>query len=71
MGIGVSLMVIAAGAILRFAVSLHAGLGSARVDWYAVGDVLMVVGALGFAFAVALLVDGSRAAPRPGPFRGS
>ncbi len=71
MDIGVSLIVIAAGAILRFAVSLHAGLGSARVDWYAVGDVLMVVGALGLASAVALLAGGWRSEPRPGPFRGS
>lgn len=43
MGIGTSILLIAVGAILRFAVTLS----TKHVNWDIVGDVLMVVGAIG------------------------
>lgn len=43
MGIGTSIILIAVGAILRFAVNVS----SNSVNWHVVGDVLMVVGAIG------------------------
>jgi len=48
MGIGTSIILIAAGAILRFAVTLH----TAHINWNVVGDVLMVAGALGLVFSL-------------------
>lgn len=44
MGVGVSLLLIAVGAILTFAVTVS---NSHGVDWYTVGIILMVVGGLG------------------------
>jgi hypothetical protein len=44
MGVGVSLLVIAAGAILTFAVNVS---NSNGIDWYAVGIILMIVGGIG------------------------
>jgi len=43
MGIGTSIILIAVGAILRFAVTLS----TKNVNWHIVGDVLMVVGIVG------------------------
>ena len=43
MGIGTSIILIAVGAILRFAVTLN----TKNVNWHIVGDVLMVVGIVG------------------------
>jgi Domain of unknown function (DUF6458) len=43
MGIGTSIVLIAVGAILRFAVTLS----TKNVNWDIVGDVLMVVGIVG------------------------
>jgi len=48
MGIGTSILLIAAGAILRFAVTLH----TAHINWNVVGDVLMVAGVLGLVFSL-------------------
>jgi hypothetical protein len=46
-GIGTSILLIAVGAILRFAVSVHRSIGGLSVNWHVVGDVLMIVGAIG------------------------
>jgi sulfite exporter TauE/SafE len=43
MGIGTSIILIAVGAILRFAVTLS----TKNVNWHIVGDILMVVGIVG------------------------
>jgi hypothetical protein len=43
MGIGTSIILIAVGAILRFAVTLS----TKNVNWHIVGDVLIVVGIVG------------------------
>jgi hypothetical protein len=45
MGLGASLLLIAVGAILTFAVNVS---NSHGVDWNTVGVILMVVGAIGF-----------------------
>jgi hypothetical protein len=61
MSIGTSLVLIAAGAILRFALSIswHA----ATVNWHLIGDVLMAVGAAGLLVSIVWLALASR---RPG-----
>ena len=43
MGIGTSILLIAVGAILRFGITLS----TKNVNWDIVGDVLMIVGAIG------------------------
>jgi hypothetical protein len=48
MGIGVSLFLLAAGAILKFAVDVN----TTGVDWNAVGVILMVVGGIGLLFSL-------------------
>jgi hypothetical protein len=53
MGVGVSLVLIAAGAILAFAVNVS----SQSVDWHTVGVILMVVG--GISFVASLIFWGS------------
>ena len=44
MGVGTSLLLIAAGAILKFAVTVS---NSNGVDWNTVGVILMVIGGIG------------------------
>lgn len=48
MGIGLSIILIAVGAILRFAVTLS----TKNVNWDIVGDILMVVGIVGLVFSL-------------------
>ena len=55
MALGTSLFLIAVGAILRFAVSVHRSIGGLSVNWHVVGDVLMIVGAIGL--VVSLLMS--------------
>ena len=52
MGVGASIVLIAVGAILRFAVTIHSNLGATHVNWNIVGDVLMVVGVIGLVMAL-------------------
>jgi len=56
MGIGTSIILIAAGAILRFAVNLH----TAHVNWNVVGDVLMVAGVLGLVVSLIWIATANR-----------
>jgi hypothetical protein len=63
MTIGTSLFLIAAGAILKFAVTAHV----AGVDLHTVGVILMVVGGVGLAIGLYLLTRGrSPGLPPPG-----
>lgn len=62
MSVGTSLVLIAAGAILRFALAVR--WRAATVNWHLVGDVLMAVGAAGLLVSIAWLALASR---RPGP----
>ena len=56
MGIGTSIILIAAGAILRFAVTLH----TAHINWNVVGDVLMVAGVLGLVGSLIWIATANR-----------
>ncbi len=47
MSIAGSLVLIAVGAILRWAVTLDSTIGSTTINWHLVGDVLMAVGVVG------------------------
>ena len=55
-GIGTSIILIAAGAILRFAVTLQ----TAHVNWNIVGDVLMVAGGVGLLLSMFWMATASR-----------
>jgi len=65
MTIGSSLVLIAVGAILRFAVTItwHAS----TVNWLLVGDILMILGAIGLVVGIALLSSASRRGTLPPP----
>jgi len=52
MGIGTSLVLIAVGAILAFAVSVHATISSTTIHWHAIGWILLIVGAIGLVFSL-------------------
>jgi hypothetical protein len=56
MGIGTSIVLIAVGAILRFAVTVH----TAHVNWHIVGDILMVAGAIGLVLSLIWMAMASR-----------
>ncbi len=60
MGIGSSILLLAAGAIIRFAVTLDDKVGSTRVNWNIVGDVLMAVGAVGLLMSLIWMMTASR-----------
>jgi hypothetical protein len=63
MTIGTSLLLIAAGAILKFAITAHL----AGVDLQTVGVILMVVGAVGLAIGLFLLTRTGRSPDAPLP----
>jgi hypothetical protein len=69
MSIGASIILIAVGAILRFAVSLRSGFAGASVNWHIVGDILMAVGIVGLVISLVWMATLSRrdryAAPDP------
>jgi hypothetical protein len=62
--IGTSLFLIAAGAILKFAVTAHVE----GINLQAVGVILMVIGGVGLAIGLFLLAR-ARSASIPGPIR--
>jgi hypothetical protein len=57
-GIGTSIVLLAAGAILRFAITLH----TKHVNWDIVGDVLMVAGVAGLVISFIWVSTASRRA---------
>jgi hypothetical protein len=59
MRLGTSLVLFAVGAILRFAVTLH----TSNVNWNIVGDVLMIVGAIGFVMTLLWIAMANRRQP--------
>jgi Domain of unknown function (DUF6458) len=63
MTIGFSLFLIAAGAILRFAVTAEV----AGIDLQTVGVILMIVGAVGLVITLVLLGQQRRRVPPPPP----
>jgi len=58
MGIGTSILLIAVGAILRWAVHLHWKVGT--VNWHLVGDILMAVGAIGLVMSLIWMASSNR-----------
>jgi len=60
MGIGTSLVLIAVGAILAFAVHLHSTIGSTVVHWSTVGWILIVVGIIGLLISLVLMANSRR-----------
>ena len=60
MGIGTSLVLIAVGAILAFAVDLRSTIGSTVVHWSTVGWILIVVGAIGLVISLILIANSRR-----------
>jgi uncharacterized membrane protein HdeD (DUF308 family) len=60
MGIGTSLVLIAVGAILAFAVDLRSTIGSTVVHWSTVGWILIVVGVIGLLISLLLIANSRR-----------
>jgi hypothetical protein len=52
MSVGASIVLIAVGAILRFAVTLRSSIAGASVNWHVVGDILMAVGVVGLVISI-------------------
>jgi Flp pilus assembly protein protease CpaA len=63
MSFGVSLFLLAIGAILHFAVTATL----AGIDIQTVGTILMVIGVIGFALSLWMYLAGRRADPGPPP----
>jgi hypothetical protein len=60
MGIGTSIVLIAVGAILAFAVELQSKIGSTTIHWDTVGWILMVVGAIGLVLSLIWMTSARR-----------
>jgi hypothetical protein len=60
MSFGASIVLIAVGAILRFAVNLRSTFAGASVNWHIVGDILMAVGIVGLIISVIWMATLSR-----------
>jgi hypothetical protein len=60
MSIGTSVVLIAAGAILRWAVTLH--WKASTVNWHLVGDILMVLGVVGLVVSLMWMTTANRRA---------
>jgi hypothetical protein len=55
MGIGTSIVLIAVGAVLAFAVVLDSTIGSTTIEWSTVGWILMAVGAIGLVMSLIVM----------------
>ena len=60
MSIGASIVLIAVGAILRFAVALRSSFAGASVNWHIVGDILMAVGIVGLIISIVWMMTATR-----------
>ena len=63
MGIGISLVLAAAGAIIRFAVEPRSHVAGTFVNWDIVGDILMVTGIAGVLVSIVYMAASSRRTP--------
>jgi hypothetical protein len=59
-GTGAAIVLIAAGAIIRFAVTIHSKIGSTTVNWDIVGDVLMAAGGIALLMSLIWMVTATR-----------
>lgn len=55
-----SIVLIAVGAILRFAVSLRSRFAGASINWHVVGDILIAVGVVGLVLSIIWMTMASR-----------
>jgi membrane protease YdiL (CAAX protease family) len=62
MSIGTSLVLIAVGAVLRWAVTIH--WHASTINWRLIGDILMVLGVIGLVLALIWTATASRRAGR-------
>ena len=60
MGVGTSLVLIAVGAIIAFAVNLHSTVASSTVHWHTIGWILMIVGAIGLVISLIWMASARR-----------
>jgi hypothetical protein len=60
MSIGTSLVLIAVGAILAFAISIHSTIGSTTVHWHTIGWILMAVGVIGLILSAIWMATANR-----------
>jgi len=60
MSIATSVVLFAAGAILRFAVEPARRIGGTSINWDIIGDILMVAGAVGLVFALIWMATAAR-----------
>jgi uncharacterized membrane protein HdeD (DUF308 family) len=60
MSLGTSLILVALGAILAFAVDIHATIASTTVHWHTVGWILMIVGVLGLLLSMIWMLNSRR-----------
>jgi hypothetical protein len=60
MSIATSIVLFAAGAILRFAVEPARRIAGTSVNWDIIGDILMVAGAVGLVFALIWMTTATR-----------
>jgi len=58
MGVGTSIVLIAVGAIIRFAVNVS--WRASTVNWNLVGDILMVIGVIGLVFSLIWMATANR-----------
>jgi hypothetical protein len=63
MSIGTSLVLIAVGAILAFAISIHSTIGSTTVHWHTIGWILMAVGVIGLILSAIWMATANRRTP--------
>ena len=60
MSIGGSILLIAIGAILRFAIETDRTIGSTTVEWGTIGVILMIAGALGLIVSLIMMQMSTR-----------
>lgn len=60
MGIGTSLVLMAVGAILAFAVDLHSRVASTTIHWHTIGWILIVVGVIGLVISLIWMASSRR-----------
>ena len=60
MGIGTSLVLMAVGAVLAFAVDVHSRVASTTVHWHTIGWILIVVGAIGLVMTLIWMMTARR-----------
>jgi uncharacterized membrane protein YidH (DUF202 family) len=58
MGVGTSIVLIAVGAVIRFAVDIS--WRASTVNWNLIGDILMAIGIVGLAITMFLMATASR-----------